>query len=148
MYCILLFLKWESIFTALSYHHWCNVLLVDHWSRPGDKLRNNAAVTTTRRVKNQLKIPELLKDNSQKMRESQFYNSWLIWRRRIYRRRHHLVGGLRSVVVLLPAVHERGDDVHRDREHNRAVFLRWDVVQGLQVSQLKTTLFKGAVSRC
>jgi hypothetical protein len=41
------------------------------------------------------------------------------------------------MAVLLPAVHEGGDDVHRDGEHDRAVLLSRDVVQGLQISQLK-----------
>ncbi len=89
------------------------------------------------------------------MRESQFY-SWLIWRRRSYigegiiwwwvRKRGGSSAsrswvrwwcGLGRVVILLPAVHEWGDDIHRDREHDGAVLLRRDVVQGLQVPQLK-----------
>ena len=41
------------------------------------------------------------------------------------------------MVVLLPAVHVRGDDVHGDGEDDGAVLLRRDVVQGLQVPQLE-----------
>ena len=41
------------------------------------------------------------------------------------------------MVVLLPAVHERGDDVHGDGEDDGTVLLRRYVVQGLQVPQLQ-----------
>lgn len=38
---------------------------------------------------------------------------------------------------LLLFAHQVGDDVHGDWEHNGAVLFCGDVVQGLQVSQLK-----------
>ncbi len=70
------------------------------------------------------------------MRESHFTADWYEEEEAIEEKASS-GGGLGGVVILLPAVHEWGDDVHRDREHNGAVLLSRDVVQGLQVPQLK-----------
>lgn len=43
---------------------------------------------------------------------------------------------LRIILLVLGELHEVGHDVHRDREHNRAVVLCRDAVQCLQVAQL------------
>ena len=41
---------------------------------------------------------------------------------------------LSAGLLVLTELHEVGQDVHRDREHHRAVVLRRDAVQGLEVA--------------
>ena len=45
-----------------------------------------------------------------------------------------------DVLVLMiwkPIVHDRGENIHRNRKHNCTVVLRRNIVQSLQISQLK-----------